>query len=60
MLNKAQFWQRWRHAHERALTLVLNCVLDGMEGRLTNAKWAAIGKCLRNELRDISDWVGAW
>jgi len=27
-------------------TLVLNHVLDGMEGKFTNAKWVAIGKCL--------------
>jgi len=41
-------------------TLVLNQVLDrvpdGMEGKLTNAKWAAIGKCSADTaLRDIND-----
>lgn len=37
-------------------TLVLNCVLDGMAGKLTNAKWAAIGKCSADTaLRDIND-----
>ena len=37
-------------------TLVLNRVLDGMEGKLTNAKWAAIGKCSADTaLRDIND-----
>ena len=31
-------------------------VLDGMEGKLTNAKWAAIGKCSADTaLRDIND-----
>jgi Fic family protein len=37
-------------------TLVLNRVLDGMDGKLTNAKWAAIGKCSADTaLRDIND-----
>ncbi len=37
-------------------TLVLNCVLDGMEGKLTNAKWAAISKCSADTtLRGIND-----
>ncbi len=39
-------------------TLVLNHVLDGMDGKLTNAKWAAIGKCSADTaLRDINDLV---
>jgi len=37
-------------------TLVLNCVPDGMEGKLTNARRAAIGKCSADTaLRDIND-----
>ena len=28
------------------LTLVLNRALDGTESKLTNAKWAGIGKCI--------------
>ena len=42
-------------------TLVLNHVLDGMGGKLANAKianagWAAIGKCSADTaLRDIND-----
>ncbi len=57
VLNKAQFWQRWAGTPMNARqTLVLNRVLDGMEGKLTNAKWAAIGKCSADTaLRDISD-----
>ncbi len=36
-------------------TQVLNRVLDGMEGKLTNAKWAAIAKCSPDTaLRDIN------
>ena len=57
VLDKAQFWQRWAGTPMNARqTLVLNRVLDGMEGKLTNAKWAAIGKCSADTaLRDITD-----
>ena len=47
-------------------TLVLNHVLDGMKGKLTNARWAAMGKCSADTaLRDINDLVergccGGW
>ena len=35
---------------------MLNRVLDGMEGKLTNAKWAAMGKCSADTaLCDIND-----
>ena len=35
---------------------VLNSVLDGIEGKLTNARWASIGKCSADTaLRDIND-----
>ena len=59
VLEKAQFWQRWAGTPMNARqTLVLNHVLDGMEGKLTNAKWAAIGKCSADTaLRDINDLV---
>ena len=37
-------------------TQVLNSVLDGMQGKLTNARWASIGKCSADTaLRDIND-----
>lgn len=57
VLDKAQFWQRWADTpmNERQ-TKVLNRMLDGFEGKLTNAKWAAIGKCSSDTaLRDIND-----
>ena len=57
VLGKAQFWQRWAGTpmNERQ-TQVLNRVLDGMEGKLTNAKWASINKCSADTaLRDIND-----
>ena len=57
VLGKAQFWQRWAGTpmNERQ-TQVLNRVLDGTEGKLTNAKWASINKCSADTaLRDIND-----
>ena len=57
VLDKAQFWQRWAGTpmNERQIK-VLNRVLDGMEGKLTNTKWAAIGKCSADTaLRDINE-----
>jgi Fic family protein len=57
MLDRVQFWQRWAGTSMNARqTLVLNKVLDGMEGKLTNTKWAATGKCSADTaLRDIND-----
>ncbi len=57
VLGKAQFWQRWAGTPLNARqTLVLNRVLDGMEGKLSNAKWAALAKCSADTaLRDIND-----
>ncbi len=57
VLGKAQFWQRWADTPmNQRQTQVLNRVLDGMEGKLTNARWAAIGKCSADTaLRDIND-----
>lgn len=57
VLDKAQFWQRWAGTPMNARqTQVLNRVLDGFEGKLTNAKWAALGKCSADTaLRDIND-----
>ncbi|SIR19772.1 hypothetical protein SAMN05880557_108241 [Pseudacidovorax sp. RU35E] len=34
---------------------MLNCLLDGFEGKLTSSKWAAIAKCSADTaLRDIT------
>ena len=62
VLGKAQFWQRWAGVPMSVRqTRVLNTVLDGMDDKLTNAKitnadWAAIGKCSADTaLRDIND-----
>ncbi|MBK9441874.1 MAG: Fic family protein [Comamonadaceae bacterium] len=57
VLDKAQFWQRWAGTPMNARqTTILNRVLDGFEGKLTNAKWATLGKCSADTaLRDIND-----
>ena len=39
-------------------TLVLNRVLDGLEGKLGNAKWAGLAKCSADTaLRDLNGLV---
>jgi Fic family protein len=61
VLDKAQFWQRWAGTplnarQTQVLNHVLERVLDGFEGKLTNAKWAALGQCSADTaLRDIND-----
>ena len=37
--------------------MMLNRLLDGLEGKLTTSKWAAIAKCSSDALRDIVDLV---
>jgi len=57
VLIKTRFWQRWATTplNERQVKL-LNRLLDGLEGRLTSSKWAAIAKCSPDTaLRDIND-----
>jgi DeoR/GlpR family transcriptional regulator of sugar metabolism len=57
VLLKARYWQRWAtlSLNERQVK-VLNRLLDGFEGKLTNSKWAAIAKCSPDTaLRDIND-----
>lgn len=56
VLDKSRFWQRWAGAplNERQIK-VLNRLLDGLEGRLTSSKWAALSKCSPDTaLRDIT------
>ena len=57
VLAKANFWRQWAGTpfNERQIK-VINRMLDGFEGQLTNKKWAAIGKCSSDTaLRDIND-----
>ncbi len=59
VLLKAHFWQRWAGTpmNERQIKL-LNRLVDGFDGKLTNKKWATIAKCSADTaLRDISDLV---
>jgi Fic family protein len=53
---KARFWQGWAGTpmNERQVKL-LNCLLDGFEGKLTSRKWATIAQCSPDTaLRDIT------
>lgn len=59
VLVKANFWRQWAGTplHARQIK-VLNRMLDGFDGKLTNKKWAAIGKCSSDTaLRDMNDLV---
>ncbi|EGF96365.1 Fic family protein [Brevundimonas diminuta] len=59
VMRKARFWEALadQSLNERQRK-VLNRLLDGFEGKLTNAKWAALAKTSSDTaLRDISDLV---
>ena len=57
VLRKARFWER--HAvlaiNDRQ-RLVVNRLLDGLEGKLTTSRWARMARCSQDTaLRDITD-----
>lgn len=57
VLLKARFWQHWAGTslNSRQIEL-LNRLLDGFDGNLTNRKWAVIAKCSSDTaLRDITE-----
>jgi Fic family protein len=59
VLAKAHFWGNLAHfpLNERQ-RLVLNRLLDGLEGKLTTSKWAKLAKCSQDTaLRDIEPLV---
>ena len=59
VLVKTNFWRQWAGTplNERQIK-VLNRMLDGFDGKLTNKKWATIGKCSSDTaLRDINDLI---
>lgn len=59
VFRKARFWGSHGGAsfNERQ-SLMLNKLLDGIEGKLTSSKWAKIAKCSQDTaLRDIVDLV---
>jgi Fic family protein len=59
VLGKAAFWQSYAHAvFTERQKRVLNRFLDGLDGKLTAKRWAAIGKCsVPTAQRDITDLV---
>ncbi len=59
VLVKANFWRRWAGTPLNVRQIkILNRMLDGFDGKLTNKKWAAIGKCSSDTaLRDINDLI---
>lgn len=59
VLVKSRFWQHWASTplNERQVKL-LNKLLDGLDGKLTSSKWAALAKCSADTaLRDITDLI---
>ncbi len=59
VMRKATFWNLWPGVsmNERQVKM-LNMLLDGFDGNLTNKKWAAINHCSPDTaLRDIKELV---
>jgi Fic family protein len=56
VLNTARFWQHWADTSLNPRQVkVLKRLLDGLEGKLTNRKWAKIAQCSADTaLRDIT------
>jgi Fic family protein len=59
VLAKARFWESVANVDlNHRQRLVLNRLLDGLEGKLTSSKWAKLAKCSHDTaLRDISALV---
>ena len=57
VMAKARFWDRIKSVSlNQRQRLVLNRLLEGLEGKLTTAKWAKLSKCSHDTaLRDIQD-----
>jgi Fic family protein len=59
VLAKARFWERFatEPLNQRQI-VILNRLLDGIEGKLTTSKWAKMAKCSQDTAsRDIKDLV---
>ncbi len=56
---KANFWSRWPGVSMNVRQMkMLNKLLDGFEGNLTNKKWVAMNKCSSDTaLRDIKELI---
>ncbi len=61
VMRKSRFWQINQASSLNARQrLVLNRMLDGLEGRMTTSKWARMAKCSPDTaLRDITDLTRA-
>lgn len=59
ILQKAHFWETNRETElNQRQKLMLNKLLDGLDGNLTTAKWSKIAKCSQDTaLRDIQDLI---
>lgn len=59
VMRKAAFWNHWPGASMNGRQVkMLNMLLDGFEGNLTNKKWVAINHCSPDTaLRDIKELV---
>ena len=57
VLEKARFWEEiGRLPINERQRVVINHLLDGLEGKLTTSRWARITKCSPDTaLRDITD-----
>jgi Fic family protein len=59
VLKKARFWESYAGtSFNDRQRLILNKLLDGIEGKLTSSKWAKLAKCSQDTaLRDILELV---
>jgi Fic family protein len=59
VIYKAQFWDAVAgFALNERQKKVLNKILDGLEGKLTSSKWAALAKCSQDTAtRDINELI---
>ena len=59
VLNKHKFWNRHTNTtFNSRQKLLLNRLLDGIEGKMTSSKWAKMAKCSQDSAsRDIQDLI---
>ena len=59
VLTKSEFWKIHEHTHlNKRQVLVVNKLLDGLDGKLKSSKWAKIAKCSSDTaLRDIKELI---
>ncbi len=59
VFRKARFWEATsRHTLNNRQKLLLNKLLDGLDGKLTSTKWATIAKCSQDTAqRDIQGLI---